>query len=109
MSKYENVNDSFRPLYAMIVTLVGGVFGVIVGVFLFPLNIGIWTSILNVVIFADAFLLYSRPGQSSFWGKIIIVNSLLAGLNIIGLVGGVAAVFWKPRAVSRGRARYHYE
>lgn len=59
----------------------------------------------GIMVILGSMMLYNRPAESQLWGAIILafsVVSLLGGLGgllvgfILGLVGGILALTWKP-------------
>jgi hypothetical protein len=67
--------------------------------------IGILGIIFGIIIIAVAILLYTDPTHHELWGALIIVFSAISviscmgGLGIgllLGIVGGILAVLWKP-------------
>ncbi len=60
--------------------------------------------VAGIVVLVGSVLLYSRPRQTSSWGILILVFSVLSlfGMGgffigaILGLVGGALALDWKP-------------
>ncbi len=58
----------------------------------------------GVVVLVGAFMLRSRPREASTWGVLILVFSMvsLVGMGgfyigaVLGLVGGILALTWKP-------------
>ena len=70
---------------------------------------GLLGLIFGVIVIVSAFMLNSRPQEHSTWGVLIVIFSVLsifggamggfgAGL-ILGLIGGVLAITWKPAQV----------
>jgi len=76
--------------------------GFIQGVFL---GMGILGLIFGIVVVISALLLNSNPGEHTKWGTLILIFSLLSIMGgmggwliglILGVVGGVLAITWKP-------------
>lgn len=65
--------------------------------------------ISGIVILVGAIMLYTRPSQTATWGVVVLVFSILSlfGMGgyflgaILGVVGGVLAMIWKPTATTR--------
>ena len=70
---------------------------------------GILGIVFGVIIIISALMLNSKPQEHSTWGMLIIVFSALSifggamgGLGVglvLGLVGGILALTWKPKNV----------
>lgn len=68
--------------------------------------LGIVGLIFGLIVIISAFMLNSKPEQHSTWGTLIVLFSVLSifgsamggfGIGLIlGLIGGVLAVTWKP-------------
>jgi len=82
----------------------GNQYGLTSGLGLEPF--GLLGLIFGVIVIVSAIMLNSRPHEHSTWGVLIVVFSVLsifgggmsgsgAGL-VLGLVGGVLAITWKP-------------
>jgi len=101
-----------RPDTAIALSLVAGILMIISGLFI--LGIGAfslfgsvfgWVGIVSgILVIVGAAMLQARPDQSSNWGVIILIFSILslfgaggfiAGL-ILGIIGGAMAMSWKP-------------
>jgi hypothetical protein len=80
-------------------SLPGLVSGIVEGIGLFGLASGI-------IVLASAILLMAVPNQRRTWGVLTLVFSVLSFLGlggfvigaILGIVGGVLALRWKPKA-----------
>jgi hypothetical protein len=69
---------------------------------------GIGGILFGVVVILGALMLYNNPAQHSTWGLVILIFSALSVLGsamggfgiglILGLIGGVLALTWKPPA-----------
>jgi len=69
---------------------------------------GILGLIFGIIVIVSAVMLYSRPTQHSTWGVLILIfsvlslfGSMMGGLGvglILGIIGGVLAIIWKPPA-----------
>jgi uncharacterized membrane protein len=60
---------------------------------------GIITLVFGITVIASALMLYMRPQRHGMYGILIIVFSVLSGGIIgvlLGLVGGILALIWKP-------------
>jgi len=67
---------------------------------------GILGIIFGIIVIISAVLLYSRSGEHTTWGVLILVFSVLSvfgsmmggfGIGVIlGVIGGILAILWKP-------------
>ncbi len=106
-----------KPTAAYILSLIGGVFGLISGLVLIGLGaiagvftfgfgfaliggIGIWIMICSLIVIIAASKLNSEPLEHSKWGAIILVFSLIGSWSILNLIGGILALVYKPELVS---------
>jgi len=71
---------------------------------------GILGIIFGIIIIAVAVMLYINPTQHELWGALIIIFSVISiiscmgGMGIgllLGIVGGILAVLWKPEEIKR--------
>ena len=61
--------------------------------------------ILGIIVLVSAVMLYRNPTQKTMWGTIILVLSIVSifigggfGLGLIlGIIGGILALRWKPK------------
>jgi hypothetical protein len=51
---------------------------------------------VNLVILIGAIMLYQNPDSAHTWGIVVLVMSILSAVNILGLIGGILAMTWKP-------------
>lgn len=81
-----------KPTAAYYLTLIGGILGIIAGVFFILIFfIGIWIIIANALMVMYAQRMMAQPMEHSKYGTYIIVLSILGGLNILALIGGILA------------------
>jgi len=85
-----------KPTAAYYLTLIGGILGLVAGVFLLIFLIGIWVIIANVMIIVYAKKLMEEPMEHSKWANYIIIFSVLSGLNLLALIGGILASVYNP-------------
>lgn len=99
-----------KPTTAFIVTLIGGIVLLLLGVALVAsptglisgmdpntgVMLGAYFTIFAILTILGAVMLYSKPSSAHTWGTIIVVLSIIGGLNIITLIGGILARRWKP-------------
>ncbi|MDD3792092.1 MAG: zinc ribbon domain-containing protein [Candidatus Bathyarchaeota archaeon] len=85
-----------KPTAAYYLTLIGGILGIVAGVFLLIFLIGIWVIIANVMIIVYAKKLMEEPMEHSKWANYIIIFSVLSGLNLLALIGGILASVYNP-------------
>ncbi len=90
-----NQQASNPPSAAYYLTLIGGILGIIVGAFLLLIVIGVWLIIANVLLVVFAQSLMAHPEEHSKYGTLIIVFSILSGINILALIGGVLALTYQ--------------
>ena len=65
--------------------------------------------IAGIAVLAGAIMIYARPARTSTWGLLVLVFSAVSLLGmggfflgaILGIVGGVLAITWRPAAASR--------
>jgi hypothetical protein len=100
-----------KPTTAFIVTLIGGILWLLLGVALAAkmmvlvsgmdpntnLMFGAYFIIFALLTILGAVMMYSKPSSAHTWGIIIVVLSIIGGVNIITLIGGSMAMRWKPR------------
>jgi MFS family permease len=101
-----------KPTAAIVLTLLGGILEIIFGItmsigglltwFLGSIGVlfGLYWITLGSVIVIGAILIYYQPSSARSWGIVIIVLSVISGLNIFALIGGILAIVWKPRMPS---------
>jgi hypothetical protein len=75
--------------------------------------IGAWLLIAAIIIIISAVKLNGSPLEHSKWGVLILVFSIVGGINIFGIIGGALALSYKPQLVesahlysSQGYTRY---
>ena len=103
-----------KPTTAFIVTLIGGILEILLGVALAArlmvlvsgmdpntnVMIGAYFIVLGLIMILGAVMMYNKPSSAHTWGIIIVILSIIAGLNIITLIGGMLAIKWKPSTVT---------
>lgn len=65
--------------------------------------------IAGIVVLIGAIMIYARPSRTSAWGLPVLIFSILSffGMGgffigaILGIVGGILAMTWKPTATPR--------
>jgi len=102
---YEEQANS-KPVAAYYLTLIGGVLGIIVGFFLLFIIIGVWIIIANVLMIVYAQRLMAQSIEHSRYGTYIIILSILAGVNLLALIGGIIAVTYKPTNIQAATQPY---
>jgi len=69
---------------------------------------GVVGIIMGLIMVVGSFMLYSKPTRAKMWGIIILVLSILSWVTavgglvigfILGLIGGILAIMFKPSAV----------
>lgn len=92
----------FILLNGLVVAAIGGILALIfpeVGIALIALGL-----VFGVVVLIGAIMLYAQPQQHVIWGILVLlfsIFSLVIGGGfiigfILGLVGGILALVWKP-------------
>jgi hypothetical protein len=56
---------------------------------------GFYWIILGLIIILGAVLMYSNPSSTHTWSILILVLSIISGLNIFALIGGILGIVWK--------------
>jgi hypothetical protein len=59
----------------------------------------------GVIVLIGAAMLYTRPEESATWGVLILMFSIISLLGmggfligfLLGLIGGILAIVWKPK------------
>jgi hypothetical protein len=91
-----------KPTAAFVLSLIGGILTIFGGITILS-SIGIvgifsaYGIILGLIITLGSVLMYKNPSSTHMWGIVILILSIISGLNIIALIGGILAIFWKPR------------
>ena len=113
------------PSAAYILSLIGGIFIVLVGIFVAVVGaaftffigglgglFGLIGVVFGAIIIYGATQLKSNPSQHATWGAIILVFSLISWVGALGgffigfllaFIGGILAIVWSP---SRAQAAY---
>lgn len=91
-----NQQISNPPTAAYYLTLIGGILGLIAGVVLTIFIVGIWFIVVNVFVIIYARKLMEQPAEHSKHGTYIIILSILGGVNILVLIGGILATTYQP-------------
>ena len=99
VSETKMYNQEVKPSAAYYVTLIGGILGIIAGLFLIIVLVGIWIVIANALMIMYAQRLMAQPNEHQKYGTYILVLSILGGLNIICLIGGILALTYQPTPV----------
>ncbi|HUK49996.1 MAG TPA: hypothetical protein VLV18_03075 [Terriglobales bacterium] len=94
---------SEKPTAAFVLSVIGGVLGVFGGLYFFggwwwgfgPLICGYFV-IVNCIILISAWMLYTNPASTRDWGTLVLVLSILSGVNLPALIGGILAMRWMP-------------
>jgi hypothetical protein len=110
-----------EPYAAYWLSLIGGIIGLIIGFIALGFSawaaslasdvfvtytgpapalifvIGIWGLIASGVVIVAAENLKSDPWEHSKWGVVIVVFSVVGMASIIGLIGGIFALVYKPK------------
>ncbi len=90
-----------RPTAAYILSLIGGVLGLIIGLITLVFGIGIWILIASIIVIVSALELNAHPFEHTKWGIIIIVFSIIGLGSLLALIGGILALVYNPRTVAQ--------
>ena len=60
------------------------------------ITIGVWIIIANVLMIVYVQRLMAQPKENSRDGTYIIILSIIAGVNLLALIGGIIAVTYNP-------------
>jgi hypothetical protein len=52
---------------------------------------GVYETVLALATMLGAIMMYNNPSLAHTWGTVIVLLSILSGLNIISLAGGISA------------------
>jgi len=110
-----------KPTAAYVISLIGGIIGIIIGFFLFLVaastpdyyyyqgirmlygGVGFWSLICGIIVVVAAVKLNSNPMEHTKWGVIILVFSIIGLGSLLGLIGGILALVYKPQAFAPQR------
>ena len=110
-----------KPTAAFVLSLIGGIFILLAGVFLgfvgfaitlplggFGAALGFLGLLWGILVIVGAIMINSKPDQHVAWGVIVLVFSILSWVGalggffigfLLGLIGGILAIAWKPTVV----------
>jgi len=72
-------------------------------------SMGLLGIVFGVIVIVASVMLYLNPNQRQLWGALIIAFSVISVLScmggmgiglILGIIGGVLAILWKPSGVT---------
>jgi len=72
-------------------------------------TMGLLGIVFGIIVVISAVMLYLNPLQRQLWGALIIAFSVISVLScmggmgiglILGIIGGVLAILWKPSGVT---------
>ena len=72
-------------------------------------SMGLLGIVFGVIVIVTSVMLYLNPNQRQLWGALIIAFSVISVLScmgglgiglILGIIGGVLAILWKPSSVT---------
>jgi hypothetical protein len=112
-----------KPTAAFVLSLIGGIIGLIVGSILIAIaasiaslynwyyyygpspalfgGFGVWTLITSIIVIIFAAKLNSNPWQHTKWGAIILAFSIIGlGWWLLGIIGGILALVYKPQPLA---------
>jgi hypothetical protein len=84
------------PSAAYYLTLIGGILGIIAGIFLIFALVGVWIIVANALMIMYAQRLMAEPKEHSKYGTYILILSILGGINLLCLIGGILAMTYQP-------------
>ncbi len=111
---------SNRPTTAFILSLIGGIFVLLVGLALAVIGaavtffiagiggiFGLWGVVCGIIMIVGGTMMNGHPNQHAMWGTIVLIFSILSlassgGLIIgfiLGLIGGASGIAWRPQMV----------
>ncbi len=107
-----------RPTAAFVLSLIGGIFVLLAGIFFgvvglvltlpfggFGAAFGIIGVLWGVLIIIGAVMMENRPDQSTMWGVLVLVISIVSWYGAVGgffigfllaFIGGILAIAWHP-------------
>lgn len=107
-----------RPTAAFVLSLIGGIFILLAGIFFgvvglvltvpfggFGAAFGIIGILWGILIIFGAVMMENRPDQSTTWGVLVLVISIVSWYGSIGgffigfllaFIGGILAIAWHP-------------
>jgi hypothetical protein len=95
-----------KPTEAFVLSLIGGIFSIVGGILLatwlgdstwygIPCPIlGVYWIILGLMIMPASVLMYSNTSSTRTWGIVIVILSIMSGLNLFAFLGGFEAIGW---------------
>lgn len=116
-----------KPTAAYVLSLIGGIIGLIVGFLLIVLaaivassaggyynygypgpalpaafwgDIGVWCLITGIIVIISAAKLNANPWKHTEWGLIILVFSIIGLATLLGSIGGILALVYKPQSLA---------
>jgi hypothetical protein len=60
------------------------------------LGLGLWIMIASILVIVSAFKLKANPMEHAKWGALILVFSIIGLWSLLGLIGGILALVYKP-------------
>jgi hypothetical protein len=71
-------------------------------------GLGVWGVVCGIIVIVAGYMVYTRPVSHSVYGILILIFSILSFIEsggyiigaILGIIGGLWAIFWKPRMVA---------
>jgi hypothetical protein len=111
-----------KPTAAYVLSLIGGIFGIIASIIFFIIGaaiyseyinsyyyysyssafalwfgLGIWCIITSIIVLVSAAKLNSSPLEHTKWGVLILVFSIIGLGTLFGFIGGILALAYKPQ------------
>ncbi len=130
---YQQNQVQNRPTAAYILSLIGGIIGLLVSIafivlgalafsavnsidyygyyntgfglgWTFLLGLGFWSLITSILIITFASKLKTNPIEHTKWGILIVIFSIIGVGGLFGLIGGILALVYKP--IPEGAPQY---
>jgi predicted RNA-binding Zn-ribbon protein involved in translation (DUF1610 family) len=98
--------SSEKPTAAVVLSSIGGMVLVVVGMLLLVgytmATVGWYELAIGSMMIVCGIMAYYKRMLTNAWGSAIIVLSMIAGVNLIALAGGISAMRWKARSTASG-------
>ncbi len=89
-----------KPTAAVVLSSIGGMLLVAVGILFLVeqsmATVGWYELVIGSLIIVGGIVAYYKQSLTNAWGSAIVVLSVIAGVNLIALAGGISAMRWKP-------------
>jgi hypothetical protein len=101
-----------KPTAAFALSLIGGILQLLAGIVIAAVfaAVGFWTFgagwviallggyelVIGLITIVGAVMMYDNPSSAHTWGIVILILSIISGLNIFSLIGGILGIVWRP-------------